>query len=223
MPYCLSLLRLTSRISSSTRTSPRALSCSSTRRSATAISSGVPKTVIAPRRGVRDDGQGLAADAGLDQGLDVFGLGVLQVERAQHALVVGPALGRGLVDDDDRARVEDLVEEPVDEGEAVERVLERLVAQVHRDRLVAVLRVEEHVDPGQPAHRLQDLLQAGVLELDRDGRRALRRQHGQRPRPGLGPRLDRVELREPALLQVALRMRSWTMARSSAADLLAGS
>jgi hypothetical protein len=100
-----------------------------------------------------------------------FGLRVLQVERAQDALVVGAPLGRGLVDDDDRARIEDLVEEPVHEGEAVQRILEGLVAQVHRDRLVAVLGIEEDVDPGQPPHGLQDLLEARVLELDGDGAR----------------------------------------------------
>ncbi len=156
-----------------------------------------------PEGGVGDDGQGLAADPRLDQGLHVLGLRVLQVERAQDALVVGPALGRLLIDHDDRARIEDLVEEPIDEGDSVEGVLEGLVDQVHRDGLVAELGIEEDVDAGQPPHRLQDLLEARVLELDPDGGVALGREDGQGTRSCLGPCLHRVVLGQAVALEVA--------------------
>ena len=79
-------------------------------------------------------------------------------------------------DDDDRGRIDDLIEQPVDQDELVERLHERDIDEIDGDPLVAERFVEQDVDPGKLGQNFEDLLQVGIFgetELDRSCRRRL--------------------------------------------------
>ncbi len=140
---------------------------------------------------------------GLDQVQGLGGVGVLQVEGAQHLLVVAAPLGGGLGDHDQGVLVHDLVEQPVREGDAVQGVLEADAGEVHVGLLVAIVLVVEDVHPRELAQGVEDGLERGLVELERDGHGAAGREHGQGQGLGLAARLQGLEVREALLLVVA--------------------
>ncbi len=97
---------------------------------------------------------------------------VAQVERADDLVLVLAALGRRVGDDGDRARRGHLVEVVRARCDRRQRVLERRVAQLGRDRRLPERRIEDDVEVGDARQCRDDVARAGLAEQQR--RRQLR-------------------------------------------------
>jgi hypothetical protein len=107
---------------------------------------------------------GLRRDRGRDELLRVVRVYVVEVEGAQHQLLVLRALE--LVGDDDGARGELLEEEPLREEDVVERLRGRHVDEVNGDFAPGEVAVEDDVDPDLAREVADELFEVAAV-LDR--------------------------------------------------------
>ena len=128
-------VRLTSSSSTSITTSGRALSIAAIRRAAAATCSGVSLIEIALVAVIGEICR--TSTTTRSRSIDFLDVGVAQVERADDGLFVLAPLGRRVRDDRDRSRSGDAVERAGARGQRRERIRERDVAQIDRDRRVA--------------------------------------------------------------------------------------
>jgi hypothetical protein len=113
---------------------------------------------------------GQADDAG-QQLVHLLGVGVRQKERLDLLIfVLGPLLV-GILHDDDGPVVEHLVEQLIGQHQLLQGLLERHALDVDRGLAIDEVAVEDDVDTGRLPDELQNLPDAGVVEVDRPERR----------------------------------------------------
>ena len=91
-------------------------------------------------------------------------VGVAQVKRPHDLFLVFTALGRRIRYHGDRARRRDAKEAARRAGHGVERVLERRVAEVDGQRLIAKRRVEDQADVREPRDGRENFAAVGIAE-----------------------------------------------------------
>ena len=94
-------------------------------------------------------------------------VGVAEREGADDLFLVLLSLGRRVGDDGDEAWAGHAVEAARRRRQRLQRVLERGLAQIDRDRLIAELRIERDVDVREPGERGEDVARRRIAEGQR--------------------------------------------------------
>ena len=113
-------------------------------------------------------------------------VGVGQIERPDHLIVVLRVLGRRVREDENRPLAQHLVRELIRAEDLIERLLDGDAVQLHGGRTVDDLAVVGDVDAGRHADEVEDVAQAGVVEanVQRLARRGIENRLGRcRARP----------------------------------------
>ena len=108
------------------------------------------------RVGRRDAGDAPRVDDDAEEVDRFLEIRVAQVERPDDLFLVLTSLGGRIGRDGHRARRGDSIEVVCARRHGDERVLERCVVQIDRDRLLAECGIEDHVDAAEPAERSDD-------------------------------------------------------------------